>query len=117
MYPFLPECRENPVILCSFQPLWLQTDCDAQKFREEKGSGLEIKIEPCWLNHEKILPEILKLYRSVRIYSARVKTHLELQQFFLSGSGHLVGTMQEPGNGGMCSALGKSSAVWGVGKE
>lgn len=82
MYPFLPECGVNPIILGSLQPLWLQTDCDAKKFRDEKANGLEIKIEPCWLNHEKILPGILKLYRSGRIYVARVKSHLELQQFF-----------------------------------
>lgn len=82
VYPFLPLCRVNPIILCSFQPLWLQTDCDAQKFREEKGNGLEIKIEQFWLNNEKIVPEILKFYRSGRIYAARVKSHLELQQFF-----------------------------------
>lgn len=35
---------------------------------------------------------------------------------FPSGSGHLVVSMQEPENGRMRSALGKCSAVWGVGE-
>lgn len=102
----------NSTILCSFQPLWSQTDCDAQKFREEKGNGLEIEVEPCWLNHEKILPEI-QIREDV---CCQGKITPRIATILSSGSDHLVGAMQEPENGRICSALGKCSAVWGVGQ-
>lgn len=35
---------------------------------EEKGSGLEIKTELCWQNHEKIGRGMLKLCRPEDVY-------------------------------------------------
>lgn len=43
---------------------------------EEKGSGLEIKIELCWQNHEKIGSGIPNLCRPGRMYTARASCEI-----------------------------------------
>lgn len=49
---------------------------------EDKGGGLEIKIELCWRNHEKIGPGVPKQYRPGRwiLPENIAKSDLELQQ-------------------------------------
>lgn len=86
---------------------------------EEKDSGLEIKTGPCWQNHEKIGSGISKLCRLWKMYPARASCEIRsrIATTFMSGSGHLGGTVQEPGRMGRALANAVQFAGWVKGNQ
>lgn len=63
-------------VLCSLCG-WKLTVMLRSSELEEKGSGLEMKIELCWQNHEKIGPGTLNLRRPGRMYTARASCEIK----------------------------------------
>lgn len=63
-------------VLCSLRG-WKLTVMLRSSELEEKGSGLEMKIELCWQNHEKIGPGTPNLCRPGRLYTARASCKIK----------------------------------------